>query len=122
MNFLGLGPNSSTTSIEARNDGESITAEQFVERLRSRIYEMERTLAEDEQLDVVAFLPSGKAISVGVVSYENPSLVILNGQEQETGKVCTLLAHQSSVQVLVSVEVMGQGEIRKVLRYAQEKW
>ncbi|WP_455371785.1 hypothetical protein [Petrachloros mirabilis] len=122
MNFLGLGPNSSTTSIEARNDGESITAEQFVERLRSRIYEMERTLAEDEQLDVVAFLPSGKAISVGVVSYENPSLVILNGQEQETGKVCTLLAHQSSVQVLVSVEVMGQGEIRKVLRFAQEKW
>ena len=122
MNFLGLGPNSSTTSIEARNDGESITAEQFVERLRSRIYEMERTLAEDDQLDVVAFLPSGKAISVGVVSYENPSLVILNGQEQETGKVCTLLAHQSSVQVLVSVEVMGQGEIRKVLRFAQEKW
>jgi hypothetical protein len=122
MNFLGLVPNSSTASIEARSDGEPITAEQFVERLRSRIHEMERTLAEDEQLDVVAFLPSGKAISVEVVSYENPSLVILNGQEQETGKVCTLLAHQSSVQVLVSVEVMAQREMKKVLRFAQEKW
>lgn len=122
MNFLGLVPNSSIASIEARTDDEAITAEQFVERLRGRIGEMERTLAEDEQLDVAAFLPSGKAISLEVVGYENPSLVILNGQEQQTGKFCTLLAHQSSVQVLVSVEAVAQGEIRKVLRFTQEKW
>lgn len=121
MSILGLVPHSGVTSIEPRGNPEPISAEQFVERLRLRLEEMERTLGEHEQLEVVAFLPSGKAVSVDHVCYENPTLVILNGEEQDTGKTCTLLAHQSSVQVLVSVEPVLAGLCRKKLRFTQEK-
>lgn len=121
MGILGLVPHSNVASIEPRTDHEPLSAEQFIERLQLRIEEMERTLSDDEQFEVVAFLPSGKAVSVDSVCYENPSLVILNGQEQDTGKTCTLLAHQSSVQVLVSVEPIPAGSRRKKLRFTQEK-
>jgi len=33
-----------------------------------------------------------------------PALVILDGREQGSGRACTLLAHQSSIQALVSTE------------------
>lgn len=36
---------------------------------------MQRDLDENEQLEVVAFLPLGKAITVESVGYENPVLV-----------------------------------------------
>jgi hypothetical protein len=121
MSFLGLVPQTTVASIEPRSIDEPVSAEQFVEHLYVRLQDMERTLAEDEQLEVVAFLPSGKAISVDTMGYENPALVILNGQEQDTGKACTLLAHQSSVQVLVSVEPIQSGKSRKVLRFTHEK-
>lgn len=72
-------------------------------------------------LEVVAFLPSGKAISVDTMGYENPSLVLLTGWEQDTGKTRRLLADQSSVRVLVSVEPIQPGNSRKVLRFTYEK-
>jgi hypothetical protein len=121
MSFLGLVPHSAVSTIEPRGIEEPISAEQFVERLQSRFSDLERTLTKGEQLDIVAFLPSGKALSVDCLGYENPSLVILNGREQETGRRCTLLAHQSAVQVLVSVEPVEAGERRKVLRFTREK-
>lgn len=65
---------------------------------------MQRDLAEHEQLEVLAFLPSGQAISVEVVGYANPALVTLGGREQGGRRVRTLLAHQSSIQALVSIE------------------
>src|SRR2546422_359561 len=39
-----------------------------------------------------------------VVGYANPAFVILDGREQGTGRACTLLAQQSSIQALVSTE------------------
>jgi len=121
MSFLGLVPESTVAAIEPRSGNDPISAEQFVERLHVRIQEMERTLAEDEQLEIVAFLPSGKAIAVDTIGYENPALVILHGEEQDTGKPSTLLAHQSSVQVLVSVEPMRSGQSKRILRFTHEK-
>jgi len=121
MTFLGLVPDSSVASLEPRGGNEFISAEQFVERFRLRFQEMERTLAEDEQLEIVAFLPSGKAIAVETVGYENPAPVIRHCQEQDTGKSNTLLAHQSSVQVLVSVEPVLSGQSRRILRFTHEK-
>lgn len=121
MSILGLVPHSHVALLEPRGPYEPISAEQFVERLHLRVQEMERTLGDAEQLEVVAFLPSGKAVSITHVWYENPSLVILHGGEQDTGKACTLLAHQSSVQVLVSVEPIPTGCSRRKLRFTQEK-
>ncbi len=121
MSLLGLVSPRSTATIEPRSVDEFISAEQFVERLQFRIQEMERSLAFEERLEVSAFLPSGKAIAVETIGYENPALVILNGREQESGKPSTLLAHPSSVQLLVSVEPLPSGEDRKILLFTHEK-
>lgn len=86
MSILGLVPHSHVALLEPRAPYEPISAEQFVERLQLRVQEMERTLGDDEQLEVVAFLPSGKAVSITHVWYENPSLVILHGGELGHGK------------------------------------
>ena len=104
MSFLRLLSQISVPPIEPRGLDESFLAEQFVDRFKARLAEMQRDLAGHEQLDVVAFLPSGQAISVQVVGYANPALVALGGREQGGGRVCTLLAHQSSIQVLNSIE------------------
>ena len=104
MSFLRLLSQISVPTIEPRGIGESFLVEQFVDRLKARLAEMQRDPAEHEQPDVVAFLPSGQAISVKAVGYANPALVTLGGREQGSGRACTLLAHQSSIQVWVSIE------------------
>ena len=121
MSILGFVSHNSAAAAEPYNGYEPVSAEQFVERLRLRLQKMERMLAEDEQLEVIAFLPSGKAVSVDSVCYENPTLVLLNGAEQDTGRCCTLFAHQSSIQVLVSIEPISVGSCRKKLRFTLEK-
>ncbi|MBU6480436.1 MAG: hypothetical protein KGS09_07830 [Nitrospirae bacterium] len=120
MSFLRLLPRISVPPIEPRGFDESFLAEQFVDRLKTRLAEMQRDLAEHEQLDVAAFLPSGQAISVEAVGYANPALVTLHGREQGSGKACTLLAHQSSIQVLVSIEPIPSGAQRKVVSFEAE--
>lgn len=81
----------------------------FADRLRSRLAEMQRDLKDDEQLEVVAFLPSGAAVRVDVVGYQSPALLTLKGREQHSGKACSILVHQSSLQILVSVEKVADG-------------
>lgn len=117
MSFLSLLPQINVPAIEPRGSDDSCQAEQFVSRLKARLVEMQRDLAADEQLEVVAFLPSGQAISVEVMGYDNPVLVTLQGQEQGSGKSCTLLAHQSSLQVLVSIEKIPFGAQRKMVNF-----
>ena len=97
MSFLRLLSQISVPPIEPRGLDELFLAKQFVDRLKARLVEMQRDLAEHEELDVVAFLPSGQAISMEVVGYANPALVTLGGREQGSGSACTLLAHQSSI-------------------------
>lgn len=118
MSFLRLLPQISVPPIEPRGLNESFPAEQFVDRLKGRLGEVQRDLAAHEQLDVAAFLPSGRAISVEAVGYANPALVILDGREQGSGQACTLLAHQSSIQVLVSIESIPAGSHRRVVTFA----
>lgn len=117
MGFLKLLPQISIPASETRGSDELFQAEQFVGQLKTRLAEMQRDLAEHEQLDVVAFLPSGQAISVEVLGYVNPALIILDGREEESGKVCTLLAHQSTIQVLVSIESIPSGYQKKVVTF-----
>ncbi len=113
MSLLGLVPKISVPPIDTRTLDEPMSAEQFVQRLQNKIEDLGRNLAEDEQLEVVTFLPSGRAISVERVEHENPALVLLHGREQESGHLCTLLGHQSTVQVLVSIAPIPEGQTRK---------
>jgi hypothetical protein len=117
MSFLRILPQINAPAIEPRGLDGPFQAEQFVDRLKTRLAEMQRDLAEHEQLDVVAFLPSGQAISVEVMGYDNPALVTLQGQEQGSGKSCTLHAHQSSIQVFVSIESIPSGSQRRVVTF-----
>jgi hypothetical protein len=117
MGFLRLLPQISVPTNNPRGSDELIQAEEFVGQLKTRLAEMQRNLAEHEQLDVVAFLPSGQAISIEGVGYANPALVLFDGREQGSGKACTLLAHQSTIQVLVSIESIPSGYQRRVVTF-----
>ncbi len=57
MSFLRLLPQISVPPIEPRGLDESFLAKQFVDRLNARLAEMQRDLAEHEELDVVGVSP-----------------------------------------------------------------
>lgn len=115
MSFLDLLPQISIPPMSASWVDDSNMAQRFADRLKSRLESMEKELADDEQLEVVAFLPSGKAVVVEAIGYENPALITLRGQEQDSGKECALLVHQASLQVLVSIERLAIGRARKLI-------
>lgn len=101
--------------MEPHGAAEQGVSRRFAERLKGRLTEMQKELEDDEQLEVVAFLPSGTAVTVDALGYENPALLTLRGREQATGKPCTILVHQSSLQILVSIEKITFGQTRQVV-------
>jgi hypothetical protein len=121
MSFLSLLPQISIPPMEGRGVDDPRVAERFTDRLKSRLGEMQKELQDDEQLEVVAFLPSGTAVSVDSVGYESPALLTLKGREQSTGKLCAILVHQSSLQILVSIEKVPLGQARKVIVFEIDK-
>ncbi|HEY7531328.1 MAG TPA: hypothetical protein VH681_00940 [Nitrospiraceae bacterium] len=117
MNFMGMIPQISIPAIDPTEFNIPILAERFVDQLKSRLSDMQRELDEQEQLEVMAYLPSGKAILIESVGYENPALVTLHGVEQGTGKACTVLSHQSSLQILVAVDKIPVGQSPRVVTF-----
>lgn len=115
MSLLRLLPQISIPPMEAKGMDDPTAAKRFADRLKSRLAEMQKELEDDEQLEVVAFLPSGTAVTVDAVGYESPALLTLQGREQISGKACTILVHQSSLQILVSIEKVPFGETRKII-------
>jgi len=115
MSFLDLLPQISIPPMEARGLDDPALARRFADRLKNRLAEMQRDLQDNEQLEVVAFLPSGAAVTVDGVGYQSPALIILRGQEQVSGKTCVILVHQSSLQLLVSIEKIAVGQIPRVI-------
>ena len=74
---------------------------------------MQKELEDDEQLEVVAFLPSGAAVTVDAMVSQSPAFLTLKGQEQTSGKACAILFHQLSLQILVSVEKISIRQAQK---------
>lgn len=120
MSFMSLLPQISIPPMEARGVDDPTVAKRFADRLKARLAEMQKELEDDEQLEVVAFLPSGTAVTVDSVGYQSPALLTLKGQEQTTGKTCAILVHQSSLQILVSVEKVPIGQTRKIITFETE--
>jgi len=100
MSFLRLLSQISVPTIEPRGIGESFLVEQFVDRLKTRLAEMQRDLTEDEELDVVAVSPSQSSHFYG--SHGLCQSGTRHAWRQGAGEreACTLLAHRSSIQVL----------------------
>jgi hypothetical protein len=71
----------------------------FVERLETQIEDLQLELSPNEQLAVRVLLPGGQRLLVQHIGYHNPTLVMLTVLDA-TGKECTLLAHQNTVQLL----------------------
>jgi len=97
MSLMSLLAKISIPSIEAKGADNRIVTKHFADHFKSRLSVMQEELQHDEQLEVVAFLPSGAAVRVDSMGYENAALLTLKDQDQATGKACTFLAHQSSV-------------------------
>ena len=55
MSFLDLLPQISIPPMNATGVDDSRLAQRFADRLKSRLEDMEKELADDEQLEVVAF-------------------------------------------------------------------
>jgi uncharacterized membrane protein len=68
-----------------------------------RVREIQCDHAEHEQPDLVAFLLPGQSISVEVAGYAIRYLLHMTAGGWG-GMACTLLAHQSLIQTLVSIE------------------
>ncbi|TKS60953.1 MAG: hypothetical protein EWM72_00940 [Nitrospira sp.] len=120
MSFLNLLPQISIPPMEAIGVDDPTVARRFADRLKSRLTEMQKELEDDEQLEVVTFLPSGAAVTVDAVEYQSPALLTLKGQEQASGKACAILVHQSSLQIVVSVEKIPIGQAPKVMVFEIE--
>ena len=120
MSFLDLLPQISIPPMQAKGLDDPTVARSFVDRLKGRLAEMQKGLEDDEQLEIVAFLPSGAAVTVDTVEYQSPALLTLKGHEQASGKSCAVLVHQSSLQVLVSVEKIQVGQAPKVIVFEVE--
>ena len=117
MSSLRLLPQIGVPPIEPRGRDESFLAETVCRSAQARLAEMQRDLAEHEELDVVAFLPSGKPFlwkSWAMPIRHSPHLA---AGRQGSGRACTLLAHQSSIQVLVSIESIPAGSQRRVVTF-----
>jgi hypothetical protein len=114
MSFLDLFPQISIPPIEPKGVDDPAIARRFADSLA----EMQRDLKDGEALEVVTFLPSGAAVTVESVGYQTPTLIILQGQEQASGKDCTVLVHQSSLQILISVEKVPVGQRPRVIALA----
>jgi hypothetical protein len=56
-------------------------AGRFTDRLKRRLVELQKELEDDEQLEVVAFLPSGTAGAVDSVGYESFALLKFTGHD-----------------------------------------
>jgi hypothetical protein len=68
-----------------------------VDWLKARIEDRQKELAENEQLEAVACLLSGKAGGVAAIDYDHPALITVRPWGKESGKDCTLLAYQASL-------------------------
>jgi hypothetical protein len=78
---------------------------------------MQRDLTEDEELDVVAISPFQSSHfyrSRGLCQSGTRHAWQKGAGEREA---CTLLAHQSSIQVLVSIESIPSGSQRRVVTF-----
>jgi hypothetical protein len=120
MSFLDRLPQFSIPPMEAKGVDDPTVAKRFVDRLKSRLAEMQKELEDDEQLEVVSFLPSGTAVAVEMVGYQSPALIILKGWEQVSGKECAIFVHQSSLQILVSVEKVPHGQAKRLIVFESE--
>lgn len=112
MSLMSLLSPIAIPPLEAKGIDDTTVARRFADRLQHRLAEMQKGLEDDEQLEITAFLPSGTAVLVDQVGYENPALLTLKGYEQTTGKACTILVHQAALQILVSVEKIPAGRTR----------
>lgn len=96
-------------------------ANTFVDRLQSWIAGVEERVEEDEQIRLVAPLPNGKELLVQYIGYYNPTLIALQGVLTDSEMVCDLLVHQCSVQLLCSIEKVGESESKRKIGFIPEK-
>ena len=120
MSFLGLLPQISIPPMEVGGVDDPAVARRFADRLRKQLEDMQQDLQDDEQLEVVAFLPSGAAVRVEGVGYQTPAVIVLKGQEQTSGKMCSILVHQASLQLLVTVEKVPVGQSARTIFFEVE--
>jgi hypothetical protein len=65
----------------------------FADQLKALIEDRQKELAENEQLEAVACLLSGKAGGTAAIDYDHPALITVRPWGKESGKDRTVLAY-----------------------------
>lgn len=72
--------------MEAKRVDDPTAVKRLVDRLRRRLVETQKELKDDEQLEVVDFLPSGAAVAMDAVGFQSLALLTRKGRELASGE------------------------------------
>ncbi|MFA5033378.1 MAG: hypothetical protein WC614_10200 [bacterium] len=96
--YMPIIPGMDTTPSQVNN-----LASTFVERLEKWIREAENSLNPDERLVLKVILHNDREHQISNISYQNPNLIAFHCIDDLVTEK-TILVHQSSVQLVYSVE------------------
>ena len=95
---------------EAQHRFES--AGEFIRRLANRIQEWSKDLPEDEQMAILALLPTGGSVDVHQLGEDGHSSVVVEGLLD--GKPCIFISHQASFQILCYTQKVEPEKKRRI--------
>jgi len=86
----------------------STPSESFYESVHGRTQRIERGLKPGEGMKVTAHVGGRDPINVDAIGYDGQFVIVLWGTDPQTGNDCIILAHMSTVQLVVEVLSAGQ--------------
>jgi hypothetical protein len=91
----------------------ALYADTFYDRLRHHIEEFQKNLKEDEQLAIYSYAGPNEPILITDIGYHNPFLINLFGTDSK-GNECCVLAHMSSIQLVLKIEKASPEERKEI--------
>lgn len=91
----------------------ALYADTFYDRLRHQIENFQKDLKEDEQLAIYSYVGSNEPILITDIGYHNPFLITLYGTDSKEN-ACCVLAHMSSVQLVLKIEKVSPEERKEI--------
>jgi hypothetical protein len=100
---------------QRRRTAEARKAGSPVERLGELLRSAQDRLGTNEELQVTCQLPSGESMTVTRYASSSPDLVLLGGVDAQ-GRSCQLVAHVSTVRLLMSrAPVSGYERVKRIV-------
>lgn len=93
-------------------------ASTFMSRIEDTVADLQKELKENEQLRLSVFFPAGEIV-VESFGYYNPNMVSIKGVEVRSKRPWRVLAHQSAVQILCTIETSQSDTPRRTIGFTR---